>query len=143
MHHRTTSTLAFLGTVAAATLAAALMSGNALAEGPIQDIRPVTGALSRDQVKAELMASRAQLTSYGSEWTLQQQANLQPASGYTREQARADPHEGPAQEARRVHADDAGVRQGSAHRDARVGAQDSEQAEEDDEGRRAEGAAPD
>lgn len=96
MHQRITSTLAFLGTVAAATLAAAAMSGNARAEGPIEDFRPATGALSRDQVKAELMARRQELTSYASEWKLQQHAQpqqharLQPASGYTRAQARAE-----------------------------------------------------
>ncbi|GAB3765444.1 hypothetical protein GCM10028796_22730 [Ramlibacter monticola] len=90
MHQRITSTLAFLGTVAAATLAAAVMSGNALAEGPIEDFRPTTGALSRDQAKAELMAQRQQLTSYASEWKLQQGATLQPASGTTRAQVRAD-----------------------------------------------------
>ena len=89
MQQRIHSTLAFLGTVAAATVAAALMSGNALAEGPIDDIRPATGALSRAEAKAEFMAQRHQLTSYASEWKLQQQ-DLQPASGTTRAQARAD-----------------------------------------------------
>lgn len=89
MQKRITSTLAFVGTAAAATLAAALMSGNALAEGPIGDIRPATGALSRDQAKAELMAHRHELTSYASEWKLQQQ-DVQQASGTTRAQARAD-----------------------------------------------------
>jgi len=40
MEKRIASTLGYIGSVAAATLAAALMSGNALAEGPISDQQP-------------------------------------------------------------------------------------------------------
>jgi hypothetical protein len=90
MQHRFSSILGYIGSVAAATLAAALMSGNALAEGPISDQQPFTGSLSRAQVKAELMNGRGQLTSFASEWTLQQQTPLHAMSSPSREQVRAE-----------------------------------------------------
>jgi hypothetical protein len=91
MNHRIASALAYLGTVTAATLAAALMSGNtAMAEGPIEVMAPFVGTLSRAEVRAELMNKREQATSFASEWTLQQDPTAHAASGYTREQARAD-----------------------------------------------------
>lgn len=89
MQQRTTSTLAFIGLAAAATLAAALMGGSARAEGPIGDIRPTGGTRSLAEVKAELLAHRAELSSYGGEWKQQQPTQLPVGSGYTRAQARA------------------------------------------------------
>jgi hypothetical protein len=89
MEQSTTSTLNFIATVAAATLAATLMSSNARAEGPIEDYRPAVSARSRAEVKAEMMMQRDQLTSYAMEWA-QQQPGALLVSGTTREQVRAD-----------------------------------------------------
>jgi hypothetical protein len=86
MDQRIVSTLGYLGTVAAAMLAAALMSGHALAEGPIETPPAFTGSLSRAQV----LQDRGQLTSFANEWTLQQELSRAPAaSGITRAQATA------------------------------------------------------
>ncbi|HZN47908.1 MAG TPA: hypothetical protein VFB71_09795 [Ramlibacter sp.] len=89
MNQRIASTLGYIGSVAAAVLAAALMSGNALAEGPIEVLPPFAGALSRAEVQAQVMNDRGHVTSYASEWT-QQQDRSPRMSGYTRQQARAD-----------------------------------------------------
>jgi hypothetical protein len=90
MEKRITSTLGYIGSVAAATLAAALMSGNALAEGPIADQQPFTSSRSRAEVRAELLQDGRQVTSFASEWQLQQHAGAQPMSGLSRAQVRAD-----------------------------------------------------
>jgi hypothetical protein len=91
MNQRTASTLGYIGSVAAATLAAALMTGNAFAEGPIDYPQSnFTSSLSRAEVKAQLMQDRQQVSSYGSEWMLQQQAALPRSGATTREQVRAD-----------------------------------------------------
>jgi len=118
MHQRTTSTLTFISTAAAAMLAATLMIGNARAEGPIEDFRPTTGARSRDAVKAEVMMNRDQLTSYGAEWMQQQHTMLQPMSGLSREQARAD-YIAARDEVRAMTAEDSGSAY-LAHRTARA-----------------------
>lgn len=89
MNHRITSSFGFLGSVAAATLAAAVMTGQARAEGPIEDIKPIAGVLSRAEVQAAVMANRSQITSFASELYSQQQAPVLAASGYTRQEARA------------------------------------------------------
>jgi hypothetical protein len=89
MDQRIVSTLGYLGTVAAAVLAAALMSGHALAEGPLETPPPFTGSLTRAQVQAQVLQDRGQLTSYASEWTLQQEPSLPFASSITRAQATA------------------------------------------------------
>lgn len=89
MDYRFASTFAYLGSVAAATLAAALMSGNALAEGPIEGSAPFVSTRSAAEVRADVLQHRAQITSYASEYSMQQAAPLS-TSGYTREQARAD-----------------------------------------------------
>ena len=89
MDQRIVSTLGYLGTVAAALLAAALMSGHALAEGPIEVSPPFTGSLSRAQVQAQVLQDRGQLTSFASEWTLQREPSRPLASGITRAQATA------------------------------------------------------
>jgi hypothetical protein len=90
MQKHFSSILGYIGSVAAATLAAALMSGNALAEGPISDQQPFASALSRAEVRAELMKDRHQISSFASEWSLQQHATLQPTSSTTRAQVRAE-----------------------------------------------------
>ena len=89
MNQRIASTLGFAGSVVAASLAAALISGQARAEGPIESIQPITGALTRAEVQADLMKNRARVSSYASEWALQQN-DTAVASGLTREQVRAD-----------------------------------------------------
>jgi hypothetical protein len=89
MNQHFTSTLGFIGSVAAATLAAALMSGNAMAEGPIGEQPPFAGMLSRAQVQAELQGNRQLVSSMASEWALQQHASL-PASQLTRDEVRAE-----------------------------------------------------
>ena len=88
MDQRITSSFGFIGSVAAAALAAAVMTGNARAEGPIEDIKPIAGMLTRAEVQAEVM--NGHLSSYASEFALQQDTRLQGTSGYTRAQARAD-----------------------------------------------------
>ena len=90
MNHRIASFLGFAGSVAAASLAAALVTGNALAEGPIEQPAPFVGSRTRAEVQAEVLQGRAQLSSYGGEWKHQQQAALQASSGYTRQQAQAE-----------------------------------------------------
>jgi hypothetical protein len=90
MNQRIASTLGYIGSVAAAVLAAALMSGNALAEGPIEVVPPFVGTLSRAEVHSQVMQDRGHVTSYASEWSLQQAPSLARTSGYTRAQARAD-----------------------------------------------------
>ena len=90
MQERITSNISFLASVAAAAMAAALMSGNARAEGPIEDIRPITGAVSRDAVKAQTLAQRGLLTSFASEYAQQQPQEVQARSERTREEVRAE-----------------------------------------------------
>jgi hypothetical protein len=90
MNHRFTSTFAYVGSVALATLAAALMSGQARAEGPIEVLPPFIGSLTRAEVRADLMKHRARATSFASEWSSQQNQAVSAMSGYTREQARSD-----------------------------------------------------
>jgi hypothetical protein len=90
MEKRIASTLGYIGSVAAATVAAALMSGNALAEGPIGDHQSFTSSRSRADVQAELRQDRRQITSFASEWELQQHASVQPMSGLTRQQVRTE-----------------------------------------------------
>jgi hypothetical protein len=91
MNQRIASIAAYIGSVAVATLAAAIMSGNAFAESPLDDSKaPFVSARSRAEVKAELAGDRQDITSYASEWVLQQGESPAFASGYTRAQARAD-----------------------------------------------------
>jgi hypothetical protein len=90
MNHRIASTFAYAGSVAAAVLAAALMSGQARAEGPIEVSPPFVGTLSRAEVRAALMNDRAHTTSYASEWALQQTEPMGAPSVITREQVRAE-----------------------------------------------------
>lgn len=55
MDPRIVSTLGYLGTVAAAVLAAVVMSGQAWAEGPIDVLPPFVGGVVRAQVQAEVL----------------------------------------------------------------------------------------
>ena len=87
MNNRIASALAFTGSVAAATLAAALMTGNALAESPTIDKTPFVSSLSRADVRNEVRAAR--LSSAGGEWAGQKTSPFM-SNGLTRAQARAD-----------------------------------------------------
>ena len=91
MNHRNASLFAYAGSVAAAVLAATLMTGNAYAEGPLDypPSTPFVSARTRAEVKAELMQDRGQISSYASEYRLEQTEPMVP-SGYTTAQARAD-----------------------------------------------------
>ena len=106
MNQRITSNIRYLAFAAAAGIAATVMTGTARAEGPIQDIRPATGALTRAQVQAELMKHRGQLTSYASEWTQQQAEPMLSAT--TREQVRAA-YIASRDEVRAMNAEDSGA----------------------------------
>lgn len=88
MQHRTASSIGYIGSVFAATLAAALISGNAWAEGPIEVQPPFTGTFTRAEVRAQLL--NGGVTSYASEYALQQHGRMPSASQYTRGQAQAE-----------------------------------------------------
>jgi hypothetical protein len=91
MNHHFASALTFTGTVVAATLAAAVMTGNALAQGPIEGSAPFTSAASRADVRADLMSQGSQVSDARGELAaVQASAPQQMTSGYTRAQARAD-----------------------------------------------------
>ena len=91
MNHRLASALAFTGTVAAAMLAAAVMTGNALAQGPIESTTPFTSSASRADVRADLMSQRSQVSDTRGELAaVHASAPQRLTSGYSRAQARAD-----------------------------------------------------
>ncbi|RYF15080.1 MAG: DUF4148 domain-containing protein [Comamonadaceae bacterium] len=90
MNHRQSSIFAFAGTLAAAVLGAAAMTGTARAEGPLEGNAPFTSSRTRAEVQAELMQNRGQVSSYASEYALQRGEPVHAASGYTRSQARAE-----------------------------------------------------
>jgi hypothetical protein len=90
MNHHLASALTFAGTVAAATLAAAVMTGNALAQGPIEGATPFTSAASRADVRADLMSERSQVSDARGELAAVHASAPQMTSGYSRAQARAD-----------------------------------------------------
>lgn len=90
MNQRIVSIAAYVGSVTVATLAAALMSGNALAEGPLDDSRaPFVSVRSSAEVKAELAAGRSHISSFATEYALQQPDTGFLPSGYTRAEATA------------------------------------------------------
>jgi hypothetical protein len=88
MNQRQSSIFAFAGTLAAAVLGAAAMTGTARAEGPLEGNAPFTSSRTRAEVQAELMQNR--VSSYATEYALQRGEPVHAASGYTRAQARAD-----------------------------------------------------
>ena len=90
MNHHLASALAFTGTVAAATLAAAVMTGNALAQGPIESSAPFFSTTSRADVNADLMSQRSVVSDARGELAMSATATQQVTSDYTRAQARAE-----------------------------------------------------
>jgi hypothetical protein len=90
MNQRIVSIAAYVGSVTVATVAAALMSGNAMAEGPLDDSRaPFVSTRSTAEVRAELATGRSHISSYASEYALQQPDTGSLPSGYTRAEATA------------------------------------------------------
>ena len=87
--NRIASALAYAGTVTAATLAATLMAGNALAETPTIDTTPFVSTLSRAQVQAEVMRVRSQLSAGGKEWAMQYDDPQPLTTGVTRAETTA------------------------------------------------------
>lgn len=79
--NRLASTLAFAGTVTAASVAAVLISGTALAETPTIDNTPFVSTLSRAQVRAELLSARNSVSANASEWAMQDNRQLPIARG--------------------------------------------------------------
>jgi hypothetical protein len=88
MNRRTSSAIAFSSSIAAATLAATVMAGNALADDITIDNTPFVSQRTRAEVQAELFSQRDQLRS--TEWTMQHNQPQQNATGYTSAQARAE-----------------------------------------------------
>jgi hypothetical protein len=77
MNQRIASTFGFSGTVLAATLAAACMSGSAYAEYPSVDILQFVGTRSPSEVRGEVVGDRALVSTASNEWTSQ---HAQPPS---------------------------------------------------------------
>lgn len=88
--NRLASTLAYAGTVTAATLAATLMASSALAETPTIDTTPFVSTRSRAEVQAEVLGARAQVTAAGSEWAMQRNEQQPLMAGLTRAQVTAE-----------------------------------------------------
>jgi hypothetical protein len=108
MTRRTFAAIAFSSSVAAATLAAIVMAGSALAETPTIDNTPFISTKTRAEVQAELFSHRDQLSSSASEWFLQQN-EARNVSGYTRQQARAE-YIASREQVRAMNSEDGGSR---------------------------------
>src|SRR5688572_28881317 len=89
MTRHTFSVIAYSSSAAAATLAAIVMAGSALAETPTIDNTPFVSTTTRPEVQAELFSHRDLLSSSPSEWVMQQK-EAHTTSGYTRQQAQAE-----------------------------------------------------
>jgi uncharacterized protein YgiM (DUF1202 family) len=105
--NRLASTLAYAGTVTAATLAATLMSGNALAETPTIDTTPFVSMRSRAEVRAEVLGAREQVTAAASEWATQQNGQQPLMSGLSRAQVTAE-YIAAREQVRAMNAEDSG-----------------------------------
>jgi hypothetical protein len=108
----TTSTaykIAYGSTVIAATLAASLMAGNAMAEGPIviESSTPFTSTRSRADVRAEVLEPRGAVSAAHTEWALQHPMMQADAGGRTRAQARSE-YIGARDEVRAFNGEDSG-----------------------------------
>ncbi|WBY00344.1 hypothetical protein PE066_12760 [Ramlibacter tataouinensis] len=90
MNRRLVSALAYGSTVAAATLASALMTASANAETPLVDTPPFVSTRSRADVRAEVMSQRDMLTAAGGEWASQGNMPQPRTSQLTRAQVTAD-----------------------------------------------------
>jgi hypothetical protein len=108
--NRFASTLAYVGSVAAATLAAALMSGNALAETPTIDTTSFVSRRSRAEVQAEVLGARDQVSAAGTEWALQQNEGQPLMAGLSRSQVTAE-YIAARDQVRAMNAEDSGSSQ--------------------------------
>jgi hypothetical protein len=88
MTARFASHLAFAGTVLAASLASALITGGARAETYSTEIRDFVGTRDRADVRQEVMADRS-LFAASNELSTQGHAQAPMQTGYTRAEARA------------------------------------------------------
>lgn len=85
------STFTIRTMAAAAFAVAAIVSGNAYAEGPIIiDDTPFVSTRTRAEVRAEVMGQSERLRVASSEWAMQMNQVPQPNGGYTRAQATAE-----------------------------------------------------
>jgi hypothetical protein len=107
MNHRHASAFVFSATVAAAGLAAAVMTGGARAETPSDDILKFTGIRTRVEVKDEVRADRQLVSSASNEMTTLDKGLFTADSGYTRAEARAG-YIGARDETRARTAEDSG-----------------------------------
>ena len=71
MNRHVASAFAYVSTVAAATVAAALMATSAYAEGPILQDTPFVSTRTRADVRAELMSQAEQVRTGSTEWAMQ------------------------------------------------------------------------
>lgn len=90
MTRNVASALAFATTVAAAVVAAAILSSNAFADDITVDNKPFVSNRSRADVQAELMRGAELGRTGASEWSMQHNELPQPKTAYTREQARSE-----------------------------------------------------
>jgi hypothetical protein len=90
MNRHVASAFAYVSTVAAATVAAALMATSAFAEGPILQDTPFVSTRTRADVQAELMSQAEQVRTGSTEWAMQLNQPVKLHSGYTTEQARSE-----------------------------------------------------
>lgn len=118
MNTSTAYTIAYGSIVIAASLGATLMTGSAMAEGPIfvEPSPPFASARSRDDVRAEVMAARGAISSAGIEWALQQDPMQPGASGRTRGQSAAE-YIAARDEVRARNGEDSGSAYAAARRD--------------------------
>jgi hypothetical protein len=108
--NRFASTLAYIGTVAAATLAASLISGAALAETPTIDTTPFVSMRSRAEVRAEVLHARGEVSAAGTEWALQQNGSQPLMAGLSRSQVTAE-YIATREQVRAMNAEDSGSSQ--------------------------------
>lgn len=88
--NRFPSFLAYAAPLAVAAVSAVvLMSSPALAETPTIDTTPFVSALSRAEVRADLLA-RSQLIHGQSEWAMQMNPSQRPMAGLSRAQVKAE-----------------------------------------------------
>jgi hypothetical protein len=107
MNHRHASAFVFSATVAAAGLAAAVMTGGARAEMPSDVILKFTSDRSRVAVKDEVRSDRQLVSAASNETTTLDKGLWTTKSGYTRAEARAG-YIGARDEVRARTAEDSG-----------------------------------
>jgi hypothetical protein len=105
MNRNFASALSLAATTAAVACAAAITSGPAYAETPTIDSTPFVSTRTRAEVQAELMSQPELMRT--TEWSMQHNRVPQVASGYTREQARAQ-YKASREEVSALNAEDSG-----------------------------------